>query len=213
MNLSLHRWLGYARWRSGQVGRWLAYRLPLPGSQRYIRRLWEQQATYIHTQWGEAEHDYALLSRLLDRYQPQALIDVGCGSGRLFKLYLQHQIPAIVGVDISAQALAIAGERFPQVTTRCERLEALDFPANAFDLAICNRVLQHIPPHAIRQVTARLCYVARAVYINELSASDDLSENYYMVRHNYSALFGAHAFTIVDEGRLGEQSYQLYAKR
>lgn len=213
MNLSLRRWLGYAKWRAGQVGRWLTYRLPLPGSRWYIRRLWEQQATYIHSQWGEAEHDYALLNRLLDRYQPQALIDVGCGSGRLFKLYLQQQIPTIVGVDISAQALAIAGERFPQVTTRCERLEELTFPANTFDLAICNRVLQHIPPHAIRQVTARLCHVARAVYINELSASDELSENYYMVRHNYPALFGAHAFTIVDEGRLGEQSYQLYAKR
>lgn len=213
MNFSLRRWLGYARWRAGQLGQLLAYRRPLPGSKRFIRTLWEQQAALIHAQWGEEEHDYAILSALLVREQPQSLIDIGCGSGRLFKLYLHHQIPTVIGVDISAQALAIARQRFPQIPTRRERLEDLTFAANQFDWAVCNRVLQHVPPHAIQPVVAKLCGMARSIYINELTTSDDLAENFYMVRHNYPALLGAHGFVVVAEGRLGEQTYQLYRQQ
>lgn len=213
MSFPLRHWLGYAKWRAGQLSQSLAYRWPLPGSQRFIRTLWEQQAALIHEQWGAEEHDYAILRTLLAQEQPQSLIDIGCGSGRLFKLYLQQQIPVSIGVDISAQALAIARQRFPQIPTHRERIEDLTFAANAFDLAICNRVLQHIPPHAIRPVVAKLCGMARSIYINELTTSDDLAENFYMVRHNYPALFGDHRFSVVAEGRLGEQTYQFYRRQ
>ncbi|MFN8487853.1 MAG: class I SAM-dependent methyltransferase [Caldilineaceae bacterium] len=210
MSFSFRRWLGYTKWRCGQVGQLLAYRLPLPGSKRFIHTLWDNQAEMIHTQWGELEHDYAILGGLLKRYQPQSLIDMGCGSGRLFKLYVQYQIPTVVGVDISTRALAIARQRFPQIPTLHGRLEDLNFAPTRFDLAICNRVLQHIPAHAIQRVVTKLCTVARSVYINELTVSDNLSENFYMVRHKYLALFDAHAFSVLEEGQLGDQTYQVY---
>lgn len=213
MSFPLRRWLGYAKWRCGQVAQLAAYRLPLPGSKRFIHMLWEQQAALIHAQWGKVEHDYAILHALLAREQPQSLIDIGCGSGRLFNLYLQQRIPLVIGVDISAQALALARERFPQIPTHQERLEDLTFAANQFDMAICNRVLQHVPPHAIQPVVAKLCSIAWSIYINELTTSGQLAENFYMVRHNYPALFGARRFSVVEEGRLGEQTYQLYRQQ
>lgn len=213
MRSSFRRWLSYHRWRLGQASRQLAYRLPLPGSRRFIHMLWEDQAEMIHEQWGALEHDYAVLGSLLTRYQPQSILDVGCGSGRLFKLYGEHRIPTVLGIDISERALALAQQRFPQIPTKHGRLEDLEFAANKFDLAICNRVLQHIPAHAIQPVVAKLCGLARAIYVNELTASDQVAENFYMVRHDYRLLFRVHAFAIQEEGRLTDQTYQVYTQQ
>jgi 2-polyprenyl-3-methyl-5-hydroxy-6-metoxy-1,4-benzoquinol methylase len=189
------------------------YRTSLPGSRRFIRALWEAQADAVHARWGEADHDYHVLGGMLERYRPQSLVDVGCGSGRLFALYARHRIATVVGVDISARALAIARRRAPHVRTLCACLEDVDFGGETFDLAICNRVLQHVPPHAIRKVVATLCTVAGRIYVNELTRSDDVSENLYMVRHGYRELFGENACFVVEEGRLGDQTYQVYAHR
>lgn len=210
MNFSLRGWLGYHKWRLGQLGRQVAYRLPLPGSKRFIRSLWDDQAEQIHQQWGELEHDYTILSKLLRDQKPRSILDVGCGSGRLFKLYIKHNIPSIIGVDISERALAIARTRFPQIMTKHGRLEDLNFAANQFDLAICNRVLQHIPPYAIQQVVTTLCTIARTIYVNELTPTDNLPENFYMVTHPYPVLFAVHGYTVQEEGQLGEQKYQIY---
>jgi ubiquinone/menaquinone biosynthesis C-methylase UbiE len=210
MNVSLKRWAGYTKWWTGQAVRAVVYRLPTPWSQRTVSEVWENWANMIHERWGNVEHDYEILSRLFTTYEPQSILDVGCGSGRLFKLYAQHGIQDVVGIDISAQALSLARQRYPTVSTIHSRLENLTFPPERFDLAICNRVLQHLPPHTIDNAIAQLCKMCRLIYINELTESDDLSEEFYMFRHNYLPLFVKHKFTLYDEGKLGEQTYQIY---
>jgi 2-polyprenyl-3-methyl-5-hydroxy-6-metoxy-1,4-benzoquinol methylase len=207
---SLRRWLGYAKWQLSQHYRQLIYGLPLPGSKRFIHGWWEEQALMIHEHWGSDEHDYAVISQLLVTYQPHAVLDVGCGSGRLFKLYQQHGVETILGIDISEQALAIARQRFPQIPTLHGPLEELKLPAERFDLAICNRVLQHIPPYAIRRVITILCTSAQRVYVNELTTSDHLAENFYMRHHDYPALFAEQNYQLLERGQLAEQTYQVY---
>jgi ubiquinone/menaquinone biosynthesis C-methylase UbiE len=192
------------------VGQTLIYGKLTPWSRRFVKNVWDSQADMIHQQWGNDEHDYEVLSRMLTTYHVQSVLDIGCGSGRLFKLYLQYGVRDIVGVDISERALALARERYPTIETINCRLENLVYPPNRFDLAICNRILQHIPPHAIAECVALLCTVAGLVYINELADSDSLAENFYMRRYNYPIFFARNGFRQIEQGLLGQQTYQLY---
>jgi SAM-dependent methyltransferase len=161
--------------------------------------------------WGCEEHDYGVLNRILIQYRPRSILDCGCGSGRLFKLYVENKVENIVGVDVSAQALVLANQRFPDVPTMHTRLEDLAFPTGRFDIAICNRVLQYVPQHSIADVVGKLCRISHLVYVNELL--DAAEENFYMVRHDYVALFTQEGFRLLEEGNLGERPINFMAGR
>jgi SAM-dependent methyltransferase len=175
-----------------------------------VSDFWEEQAAPIHEQWGHDEHDFHVLSKLFRQHQPKSVLDVGCGSGRLFGLYSEHGINEIVGVDIAETALRLANERFPWVATVQGKVEDLDFSAKRFDLAVCNRVLQHIPPRTIEGAIGKLCTISRLVYVNELTESDQLPEEFFMFRHHYPTLFAAHSFDLLASGAIGRQTYQLF---
>lgn len=210
MTTTLRHWLGAKKYQLGQTLRGLAYRTGTPWGRQVVSDFWEAQATPIHEQWGHEAHDFHVLSKLFRQYHPKSLLDVGCGSGRLFGVYSEHGINEIVGVDIAEKALLLAKERFPWVTTFQGKVEELDFPAKRFDLAVCNRVLQHIPPRAIEGAIAKLCTISRLVYVNELTESDQLPEEFFMFRHHYPTLFAAHGFDRLENGAIGQQTYQLF---
>ena len=71
----------------------------------------------IHERYGYLDHDYRILSSILAKYKVSSILDVGCGSGRLFELYAQNDVNEVFGIDISAQALAIAKQRYPNIYT------------------------------------------------------------------------------------------------
>lgn len=212
MAATVRHWLGAKKYAIGQTLRKLAYRTPTPWSKQVVARFWEEQAEIIHQQWGYDQHDFAILSRIFTNYGVSAVIDVGCGSGRLFDLYAQQGIRDVVGVDISEKALQLANERHPWVPTQQSKVEDLAFPNARFDLAICNRVLQHIPPAAIGNALAKLCTIAQRVYVNELTHSDELDEEFFMFRHDYEALFAVAGLYRLESGQIGRQTYYLYGK-
>lgn len=203
-------WLGRARFVGREAARALWYRLPLPASRRYVRQLWDAKAEMIHATWGQDDHDFATIGRLITKYGAQSVLDVGCGSGRLFGLYQARGVTRVLGVDISEKAVALAAQRYPTIEMRVAPVEELPIEGLRFDLAICNRVLQHVPPTTIKRVVARLARAARRVYVNELSASDGEPENFYMVRHDYVALFANEGCGLVEEGLIGVQRYQIF---
>jgi SAM-dependent methyltransferase len=205
------RSLGSLRFRAREAARAFWYRLPLPASRRYVRQLWDAQAEMIHATWGEDDHDFETIGRLITEYGVQSVLDVGCGSGRLFGLYQARGVTRVLGVDISEKALALAAQRHPNIETRVAPVEELPIEELRFDLAICNRVLQHVPPLAINRVVARLARTAHRVYVNELSVTDGERENFYMVRHDYVALFANEGCGLVEEGLIGLQRYQVFA--
>lgn len=215
MAIAMRHWLGAKKYQMGQAVRALAYRTPTPWGHRVVTSFWEEQATLIHEQWGEETHDFALLTSLFHKYAmpsaPLSILDVGCGSGRLFGLYQAEGIHDIVGLDISERALALANQRYPTVQTIQGKVEDLDFPAARFSLAICNRVLQHIPPTMIAEAIGKLCTICRMVYVNELTDSDQLREEFFMFRHDYPAFFAQHGFYLAESGIIGKQTYYLYA--
>ena len=60
--------------------------------------------------------------------------------------------------------------------------------AKYFDLIICTRVLQHIPPAQIGTIIQELIHLGRAVYINESMELEKASD--YCFVHDYDRIFG-----------------------
>ena len=48
---------------------------------------WDLRANDIHESWGEDPFDYAILGDVINYIKPSCILDIGCGSGRLFNLY------------------------------------------------------------------------------------------------------------------------------
>ena len=199
----LRHWLGTKKYQFENTVRALAYRTQTPLGLQAVSSFWEEQAVIIHEQWGEETHDFAALAELFAEFGPSSILDVGCGSGRLFGHYIEHGINDIIGLDISEKALTIAHARYPSIPTLAIKVEELDFPVDRFDLAICNRVLQHIPRNAIAGAVSKLCSISKAVYVNELTESDQLNEEFFMFRHDYPTLFAEHHFQLIKTGLIG----------
>jgi SAM-dependent methyltransferase len=76
--------------------------------------------------------------------QPKTVLDFGCGTGSATPFLTNVLRVALTGVDISAQSVALARERFGSDTAQFKVLR--DFKrAQQFDLAFCNGVFHHIP--------------------------------------------------------------------
>jgi len=173
----------------------------------WVRRIyWEVYAPEIDREWGREQDDFGTISRILDRYNPLSILDVGCGSGRLFGLFTDHKIPAVLGIDISEKALLIAQQRFPGIPTLRLSVEEICFEEEKFDLIICNRTLQHIPPEKIVDVIRRLCLCTCRIYINEITPSDGGKCDEGLFFHNYTTLFGQQQFHMEQSGEIPKHS-------
>lgn len=181
---------------------------------RFQRLFWETKAESVHKQWGQGTSDYAVLSSIIDQYKPASILDIGCGSGRLFGLFREKQIERILGIDISSKALTLANRRFPEYKTIRARLDDLgekEFGSARFDLAISSRVLQHIHPENIEIAIKKLCSLSTSIYINELSESDGVNENKYTFCHDYNKLLSGTNFTLLKKGNIDKQTFLYFS--
>ncbi len=186
------------RW---SAGRWAKARRAL---------FWERKASAIHAQWGRSyQADFPVLSRIIQACKPASVLDIGCGSGRLFGLYKSFAIGDILGVDVSAEALDLARRDHPDVPTLRAGLEDVALP-RSFDLIVSNRVLSGIPKHAIGRLVEQLCRWGRSAYLNELSDSDGAPESFYWLKHDYAELFARCGWHIVERGMIERQTYLLF---
>jgi SAM-dependent methyltransferase len=75
--------------------------------------------------------------RLVDELGVTSVLDIGCGDG-----YWMPDLPGYVGVDISAEAIALARTRHPGRTyIHQPRLQRFD----GYDLVITRDAIQHLP--------------------------------------------------------------------
>jgi ubiquinone/menaquinone biosynthesis C-methylase UbiE len=93
--------------------------------------------------WNEHVARYAFASRLC---RNRRVLDIGCGTGygsADLALNAQH----VTGLDISAEALSYARERFGRPNLRLLRssASALPFASSVFDLVVGFEVIEHLP--------------------------------------------------------------------
>lgn len=72
-------------------------------------------------------------------------LDIGCGVGLLHP-YLRDFVPSLVGVDLSADAIAQAGRHNAGNTYHAYDGVRLPFSEAAFDLVLAVTVMHHVPP-------------------------------------------------------------------
>lgn len=134
----------------------------------------------------QAKVDYPIHKDYIQRMQPKRLLDIGCGSGRLFLLYAELVVPEVVGIDISPRAIAKCPD-YPNYYARVMKVEDLDFPPNYFDAAISNAVLRHLPPGSkINQAISRITEQCTSVLLREPISGRG---SFYDFRHDYETLF------------------------
>jgi 2-polyprenyl-3-methyl-5-hydroxy-6-metoxy-1,4-benzoquinol methylase len=116
---------------------------------REPRSLWEEQ--YRSGQWNyldsasEIAH-YMVIVGYVQHFSPNpAILDVGCGHGRLFQLLHRYPFKKYLGVDFSADAI----RRAQSLTSDGARFERVDFqqfvPADRYDAIIFNESIYYAP--------------------------------------------------------------------
>jgi trans-aconitate methyltransferase len=95
---------------------------------------------------------------MLDLQGHEDVLDVGCGTGHMAALLRDRTTGAVVGIDPSAEMIAVARARgLPRVTFEVKAAEELE-PEPAFDALTCNSALQwfHDPADALWRMARAL---------------------------------------------------------
>ena len=78
------------------------------------------------------------------------ILDLGCGSGRLYHLFEEFQGVEYVGVDQSEGQIEVAREQFPELDFQVAEMTELPFSDNEFDIIYCVATFHHLPDEASR---------------------------------------------------------------
>jgi SAM-dependent methyltransferase len=111
--------------------------------------LWDKPgiAASVESAWDSPD-ELRLRQLVAEWIGPDAgrLLDLGCGTARMAPLLHALQGCRYVGVDSSAEMLTLARARAgARNLRRCDfETEALPFPAQSFDTALCMQVMRHL---------------------------------------------------------------------
>lgn len=81
---------------------------------------------------------------LLEGLPEKEILDVACGTGRLFHLYGKRKI---YGVDISEDMLKQARKKYPNAVLKIADAENIPYEDNRFDIIITAQFIQHLPEY------------------------------------------------------------------
>lgn len=99
-----------------------------------------------------------------------ALVDIGCGLGHVLAALEGHYPGArCVGVEVSEYLCKHYGWTKASVTDFSSR--------NAFDLVVCNDVLQYLPDEAAQTALARLASLSEAALYLGVLTTEDWNDN------------------------------------
>lgn len=172
---------------------------------------WQLRAKKIDQNWGTARGDYEVIANVIEKTGAKSILDIGCGTGRLFPLFLQKKIQRIVGQDVSRWALQQAEMRYPspRISLTHQPLTLLR-SEEPFDLIISNRVLSAVKPKELEPVLRRLSTITNYLYLNEYGPSDGGQPSSYWFMHDYHKILPrVCSYTLIEEGKILKQTYQL----
>jgi SAM-dependent methyltransferase len=92
----------------------------------------------------------------------RSLLDAGCGTGGFLGWALETaSLDSAVGVDISSEAIALAGEQVPGAELHRAPLWELPLASDSFDLVVTNDVVQHLVEPRVEESLGELRRVLR----------------------------------------------------
>jgi len=109
-------------------------------------------------------------------------LDVGCGPGTI-AAYLAKRAGSFVGLDVDAEAVALAQRRFryPNLEYVCHTSSRLPFEDGAFDLIIVNHVYEHVrDPAALFAEVRRLLKADGRAYLAAAGKYHLIEPHYYL---------------------------------
>jgi malonyl-CoA O-methyltransferase len=119
---------------------------------------------HAHNPVMQAE-ERAMLGLMPDTLRGEAVLDVGCGSGRYMLHALRRGAARVIGVDLSPQMLARAGAELAALQAAADidlvqgSLAALPVPDARANLTLCGLVVGHLDN--LQQALSELCRVTR----------------------------------------------------
>lgn len=163
---------------------------------------WNYRARDLYLTYGHQQGGYDTLEPTVRELAPRRLLEIGCGNGRNFQLYVKLAVPEVVGQDINESALELAAQRgYSHIRLHPEPITELPYPDGYFDLVVSNRVLQHIPFQEVTEAIRAVCRLGNAVYLNEitseeLAAKEIADAGYHSFCHDYEILFRNNGFSV-----------------
>lgn len=125
----------------------------------------------FRTWYGKLAHEAEehALKNALGRYasEPGTLLDLPCGTGRLFDCMLRQNM-RITGGDISDAMMSLAKKRYgtdARVSFQKADAEKLPFPDREFDYLTSYRLMCHLPPPVRKKVLDEMVRVTKKVLI------------------------------------------------
>ena len=156
----------YHLWRAGPVAGVpaLADGLPLPTPELVLRVGGDGDAArFLEIGRGIAVHIEEVLGRnglRLDRFA--AVLDFGCGCGRILRHWSGLRGPQFHGTDVDSRLVAWCRDNLPFVSCRVNSsAPPLEYPGGTFDLSLMVSVLTHLPRAAQQAWLAELARVIR----------------------------------------------------
>jgi len=121
--------------------------------KRHSRRYAEvahtfKQSVYVESSHPQLTDDAVLLSRAAALSPGRRCLDAGCGAGARDVYALWREGCDAFGIDAVSENIALAQEMHPEIAERvsvADLRQRLPFEDEAFDLVLCNAVIQHIP--------------------------------------------------------------------
>lgn len=95
-------------------------------------------------QWPEFDHFLAYTKK------HAKVLDLGCGSGRLYD-FLQPKQVSYLGVDHNSHLLDLARKNAPEAKFQLDDIMDLDLEGEAFDNVFCIAAFHHVPTKKMRQ--------------------------------------------------------------
>lgn len=114
------------------------------------------QSVYIKSSHPALKNDWDLLERLKELTPGQRGLDAGCGAGARDVHALWSWGYDICGIDAIEENIKVARKLHPEIADRvsvADLRKPLSFPDASFDFVICNAVIQHIAPDAVKSTT------------------------------------------------------------
>ncbi len=155
----------------------------------------------LANEWDEetGKEDDEIIDRILDNVSVSNgddVLDVGCGTGRLFPYYLRRDISSITGIDISSGMIEVAKKKFlpERITLICD-----DASEHSFDKCFDRIVIFDAFPHFVdpEQMIKNL-----SKYLKEggtLTVAHDASRDEINRRHGMMTSNISHVLKSIDE--------------